>query len=281
MTRAEEIVEEFGGSIVAPSAVVAKLLHLLADPSHARHDVERVLRTDAAFAGEILSRANSSWCSRRSVPDLATALSLLGETELSRIAMRASARCMQVPEVAGYGMVNGGLWLQSLRSAVAAEILAVHTGLADPGVAYTAGLLLDVGKRLLGQDLAEELEDAIVASESDEQCFTQVERSLLGCDHAEVGAALLKSWSLPDELAVAVRWHHDPSETDSSLAWLCHVGDFLAISLGGSGSVEGTAYQLNEKWGQVLKIDEEELLGILPVIAEQADGALGGLEEGT
>jgi HD-like signal output (HDOD) protein len=279
MSRAEEIVAEFGDSIVAPSAVVAKLLHLLADPNHGRNDLERVLRTDAAFAGEILVRANSSWRSRRSVPDLATALSLLGETELSRIAMRASARCMQVPDVPGYGMVNGGLWLQSLRSAVAAEILAAHTGLAPPGVAYTAGLLLDVGKRLLGQDLAEELEDAIEASESDEQCFTQVERSLLGCDHAEVGAALIKSWSLPDELATAVRWHHNPSETESALAWLCHVGDFLAISLSGAGSVEGSAYQLNEQWRQILNVDEEELLGILPVIDERANEALGDLEE--
>lgn len=280
MSRADQLVEEHGDSIVAPSAVVARLLRILAEPEHSRLDVEKVLRTDAAFAGEILSRANSAWYFRRTVPDLASALGLLGERELSRIAIRAGARCMQVPSVAGYGMEHGGLWLQGLRSAVATELLATKTGLADPGVAYTAGLLLDVGKRILGHELAEEIEDAIIASENDGESFTEIERSLLGCDHAEVGAALVKSWSLPDELVVAIRWHHDPEQAeDSALAWLCHVGDFLAMSLSGSGSVEGMAYQLSEKWGQVMKISEEELLGLLPLIAERAEEALGDFEE--
>ncbi len=279
MSRAEELVVEFGATVVAPPLVVANLLRLLADPDHSRSDVERVLRTDAAFAGDILSHANSSWYSSRKVPDLSTALSLLGEFELSRIAMRASARCMQVPEVEGYGMVNGGLWLQSLRTAVAAEMLATRTGLAEPAVAYTAGLLLDVGKRILGRELAMDLDGAIEASESDGQCFTGVERSLLGCDHAEVGAALAKSWSLPDELARAIRWHHTPKAGDSPLTWICHVSDFLVMNLSGCGSVEGTAYLLDEDWKSVMSVGEEELLCMLPVIAEQADKALGIAEE--
>ena len=275
MSRAEELVGEFGKTIVAPPLVVATLLRLLADPNHSRNDVERVLRTDASFAGDVLSHANSSWYSSRQVPDLSAALSLLGESELSRIAMRASARCMQVPEVEGYGMVNGGLWLQSLRTAVAAEMLATRTGLADPGVAYTAGLLLDVGKRILGRELAMDLSGAIEASEGDEQCFTEVERSLLGCDHAEVGAALAKTWSLPDELARAIRWHHTPRDGDSSLTWICHVSDFLVMNLSGSGSVEGTAYVLDEDWKNVMSVGEDELLGMLPVIAELAEKVLG------
>jgi HD-like signal output (HDOD) protein len=278
MTRSEQLVEERAGSLVAPSAVVATL-RLLADPSHSRYELDQVLRVDAAFAADTLSRANSSWYSRSAVPGLATALSLLGERELSRIAIRASARCMQVPDVAGYGMANGGLWLRGLQTAVAAEMLADRTGLVEPSVGYTAGLLLlDVGKRLLGHELDDELDDAIEASESDEQCFTRVERSLLGCCHAEVGAALAESWLLAEELATAIRWHHAPEETESSLTWVCHVGDFLAMHLSGCGSVEGTSYRLNEQWSDVFTICEDELIGLLPVIAERAEQALGDLQ---
>ncbi len=43
--------------------------------------------------------------------------------------------------------------------------------------------------------------------------------------------------------------------------------------------MEGTAYQLNDDWAQVLKLSEEELLGFLPVIAERAEEALGDFVE--
>ncbi|MCP4446232.1 MAG: HDOD domain-containing protein [Myxococcales bacterium] len=281
MTRAEQLVKRLGSAIVAPSKVVAALLEILGEVEHTRIDVENVLRTDATFAAEVLRLANSARYSRRSVSDLGAALMLLGEQELSRIAVRAGARCMKVPEVEGYGMADGGLWLQSLRTAVATELLATNTGLAEPGVAYTAGILLDVGKRLLGPELEEELEDAIDASDNDNESFIDVERSLLGCDHAEVGAVLVKSWSLPDELVEAVRWHHAPerAEEAGALVWLCHLGDFLSSSLSGAGSVEGTAYRLNEGWSQVVSIAEDELIGLLPTIAERAEEALGEFEE--
>jgi HD-like signal output (HDOD) protein len=36
------------------------------------------------------------------------------------------------------------------------------------------------------------------------------EKTIFGCTHPEVGAALLERWKLPAQLVVGVRHHHDP-----------------------------------------------------------------------
>jgi HD-like signal output (HDOD) protein len=44
----------------------------------------------------------------------------------------------------------------------------------------------------------------------------QVEKEMLGCTHAEVGAYLLGIWGLPFPIVEAVAWHHHPTESAAS-----------------------------------------------------------------
>ena len=39
-----------------------------------------------------------------------------------------------------------------------------------------------------------------------------VEREMIGCDYAQVGAALMESWSFPGGFVEAVRWQNEPAE---------------------------------------------------------------------
>jgi HD-like signal output (HDOD) protein len=39
-----------------------------------------------------------------------------------------------------------------------------------------------------------------------------VEREVLGFDHAQVGGELLRSWALPESLCDAVEHHHEPAQ---------------------------------------------------------------------
>jgi HD-like signal output (HDOD) protein len=38
--------------------------------------------------------------------------------------------------------------------------------------------------------------------------FVQAERELLGCDHAEVGAAMARQWGFPQEIISTIEQHH-------------------------------------------------------------------------
>ena len=158
-----------------------------------------------------------------------------------------------------------------MHCAVAAELLAEYCKGVDGGVAYTAGLLLDVGKRVLGVELQDQIEIAF-SENSGIRTFDEIEQALLGCTHAEVSGALAAEWELPLSLENALRWHHRPQECpdNSPLVWVCHVADFLAMNLGGGGSVEGLAYRLEEDWQNFIELGEEELIGLLPKIQDLA-----------
>jgi HD-like signal output (HDOD) protein len=68
---------------------------------------------------------------------------------------------------------------------------------------------------------------------------------VLGINHAELGAEILRNWSLPPELVNAVRWHHDPASaehTDSMLD-IVHVANMLCLMIGVGAGRDGLQYQ--------------------------------------
>ena len=75
--------------------------------------------------------------------------------------------------------------------------------------------------------------------------FEQVERSIFGIDHAEIGANILKRWSFPSSMISAVRWHHDPdgAPKTSHLIDVVHVADVLCLMSGIGVGREGLQYR--------------------------------------
>ncbi|MBL4634260.1 MAG: HDOD domain-containing protein [Kofleriaceae bacterium] len=258
----------------APSKILGRLLAVLADDEHQRKELEMLMRTDSSLSANVLKVANSAQFRGGNVVDIGAAMTRLGENEISRIAIRASAACMKVESVDGYGMHGGGLWANGMYSAVAAELLSKRCKKVDGGVAYTAGLLVDVGKRVLGPELENYMDEAFAANPG--HSFVDVELALLGCSHADIGAALAAKWGLPESLQNAIRWHHQPlqADADQPLVWVCHVADFLAMNLGGGGSAEGLAYKLEDGWREYIDISKQELVSLLPEVQSIASEVL-------
>jgi HD-like signal output (HDOD) protein len=110
-----------------------------------------------------------------------------------------------------------------------AEILAKRTRLVEAAMAYTAGLVHDIGKVVLDQYVSnayplfyrhvmERTEDVI-----------HIEKRLFNTDHTEVGFLLACRWSLPDPLADAIHHHHYPGNADThpELAKIVYLADLL------------------------------------------------------
>jgi putative nucleotidyltransferase with HDIG domain len=81
-------------------------------------------------------------------------------------------------------------------------------------MAFTAGLLHDIGKVVLGQKVAEEYARIIMLVTEHKRAFVEAEREILGFDHTEVGALLAERWKLPEKLVLCIRYHHTPSALD-------------------------------------------------------------------
>lgn len=103
-----------------------------------------------------------------------------------------------------------------------------------PSYTFTAGLLHDIGKIVLGTFGEIDPQPIIEMAEETQISLVSAEQLFLGIDHAEVGARLLEVWNLPAYLSEVVRWHHDPQKDPGQavVAGLVHVADALCIDAG-------------------------------------------------
>jgi HD-like signal output (HDOD) protein len=74
--------------------------------------------------------------------------------------------------------------------------------------------------------------------ESDE-LLHNIEKELLGFDHARVGMALMEAWKLPRYLQNAVGYHHSPDKAKSNIVdcSIVHLADVFtkSMEIGSSG----------------------------------------------
>ncbi|RMF77835.1 MAG: HDOD domain-containing protein [Nitrospirae bacterium] len=97
-------------------------------------------------------------------------------------------------------------WRHAYATAVGAQRLLGWRGEAATGPAYAAGLLHDLGRRVLAHACPEAL--AAAHAEGGLRGARAREAEHCGVDHAEAGGRALATWGLPRVLAAAARHHH-------------------------------------------------------------------------
>ena len=235
----------------APAPAVTKLLTLLSGPDTDNAAVAKVLKQDIVLSATVLALCNSAAYGLSSeVSSLDQALMYLGFAEIHRIVMAISFGGALSPGLTGYVIEDGALWRHSLLTALIAENVlraAKHIQVEVP-VAYTAGLIHDIGKLVISYALDPEKQHAVRALLDQGHCsLLEAEREVIGTDHAEVGACLLRQWKLPDVLTEAVAHHHQPCMTPSpGLSAVIHLADVIAHQAGSAPGLGGFAVRPDE-----------------------------------
>ena len=160
--------------------------------------LSQVILRDQALTANILKLANSAFYGNaRQVTTVTEAVVLLGFSVIKSLAISSHTARLLDRELAGYGMARGELWKHSLSVAFTSRRIAVEMRLAPVEEAFIAGLLVDIGKVILSSRLEEAF--ATVSRETLEQDrpFHEVERDVLGFDHAELGAMIATGWGFP------------------------------------------------------------------------------------
>ena len=234
-------VESFPG---VPGAAV-KLLSLLDKPDTTASQIEEILRYDPGLTANVLKLTNSAYLGLPSrIGSLRQAIVLLGSKRLIQLVLASCVRAVMDKYVEGYDLPPGELWRHSIAVSVAAETLVTELNLPAADVIFTAALLHDVGKLALGGFVKDDLQK-IEDSTSQDTPFEVAEQLVLGTNHAEVGALILKRWSLPQDIVKAVQWHHAPEDCGeiNSLIDIVHVADVLSLMIGFGVGREGLRYQ--------------------------------------
>jgi putative nucleotidyltransferase with HDIG domain len=223
-----------------------ELARLVCDPDVEIQDLKQAVERDPGTAGNLLRLANSAYFGgRRQIATVRDAIVRLGLRQVAQLVLGSSVAPMARPSIKGYDLPAGGLLRHSVSTAACTEELAKALGHRPPHESFTAGLLHDVGKIVLGTFIEIDVKPILSLSFEESVPFQEAERRVLGIDHAEVGAVLLDEWGLPESLVEVIRWHHEPDEFtgDESLALdLVHVADNLARMTGMSTGLDGLHY---------------------------------------
>lgn len=221
------------GRIDPLPASISRLLELSSDPDAGLAEVADVIRYDPVLSVDLLQRANSAiFAARYEITDVTDAVSRLGSSEVLIMAMKRAMQGRMSEALPGYGLSANALWHHALAAAVGAEMIAHQSPIRIPSIASTAALLHDVGKLVIAESLAPSVIEFIVATakESDRPLH-EVEREILGIDHAEIGGAVLRDWGFPMSAQIAVTRHHDASSEADTLTHAVAAANAIADAL--------------------------------------------------
>jgi putative nucleotidyltransferase with HDIG domain len=250
---------------------VQRVMTMLRDHSIQLTKVGEVVSLDQGLSGKVLRMANSAYFGLpRRVYNVTEALVLLGFANVRSVLVSASVGNILCRSLDAYGLEAGRLWEHSVGAAYAAQMLARKVDARVYSMAFSAGLLHDVGKVAIDQALdpdartvlARAIDSAYAPSslegtwarygsalcrkappscerrrpepEATWRAKDKVETEIVGATHAEVGTKVCTKWNLPEEIVEAVEFHHHPDEAPShvTLAAITAMADHCMGLLG-------------------------------------------------
>ncbi len=253
-----EYVVNKAGELPALPQVAAKVLHLTNNPDSTIDEISRLITTDQVLTARILRLANSAYYGfTRKISSVSEALVILGLSVTRTLILASSVAKVMNKEVAGYALGKGELWKHSIVSAVAARTLANKVGYPDEEKAFTAGLMHDIGKIVMNTYIGPQIQKVVAMVESQKIPFMTAEEKILGFNHAQVGGRIARKWNLPEELAEAIYFHHEPhlADKDPKLTAIAHVADAACMVMGVGIGGDGLLYPVEDQALQILKVD--------------------------
>lgn len=182
--------------------IVTKLNSLANNEKSSIQEMARLVSSDQVLSARILRLANSPSYGFYRVATISNAMILLGVDVVKSLVLSSS-----IFEIMEQSAV--GLWEHSLGAGVAANIIAKRLSLPDCEEIATAALLHDIGKVIVRLKLQDEYDALLAKTAESGSTLHELEREMLGTDHAEVGGWLGKNWFLPEKLVVPITFHHN------------------------------------------------------------------------
>ncbi len=272
----EEILTDVDRLPTLPDVVV-RLSALVSNDLWDAADFEEVVEPDPALTTNLLRMANSAYFGMsRKVVSIRQAIMLMGVKRVFEVA--ASGAFVQIipPHIVGYDMLAASFWSHSIATAILSEQLIAELGVTPPRLTFTAALLHDIGKLVLGPFLAESLAEVTQTGDEAECSLLEIEQRTLGLDHAVVGSALAARWNLPDNIEVAIKGHHNPmaieDEEHQTLCAAIHLADGIAHLAGYGRDCGELARHVHPEVVELLGFKSSNLHHLLFITYDQIQG---------
>jgi HD-like signal output (HDOD) protein len=266
---AESLVSEVSG-LVSPPDVCLRVAELVQDEETTADQLGELILRDPNLTARLLRLVNSAHYGLRGrVDTVSRAITMIGLRELYHLVLAVSAvkSFSSIPN----SLVNmDTFWRHSIFTGLIARGLARQAGVLHPERLFITGLLHDIGSLVLYFRLRELSCDLLTQADGDEDLLHRLEFEALGFTHADLGALMLKQWSLPEPMQDAVRMHHDPLCLDTpnvdaallalanTLANRSQIGAFCETP---REAAPPSAELITAAWLDAADFDEEVIIG--------------------
>ena len=260
--------------------IAHKARAIMSNPSSSFKDLAIVLVTDQVIASRVLKLANSAYFGLSGkVSSIQYASVVLGQKTLAELITVAAASTVMDQALKGYGLEAGELWKHSLAVAYGSRFIAKNINSRLEDDAFSAGLIHDVGKLVLDNYIFENKQVFDRLMGNGQHILLRAEKQTLGFDHAEIASEVCDQWNMPENLAGAIRYHHDPAISQGNeLAYIVYLADVIAIKSQTGRETETLSYEIDEEVVRFLKFKKEDMAQILAQVSASVQEAVQALE---
>jgi putative nucleotidyltransferase with HDIG domain len=271
MTSLNDIVERI--DLLAPiPAIATQIVTKSEDPNSSMSEIADLIVNDPALTANLLKICNSAYFSLpRKVESVKDAVSWVGLDKIVELVLTNSVAANFNKGLEGYGLGEGELWRHAVTSAHVAKSLAQRCGVSqNKHLIYTAALLKDIGKLILGRFVAFSFEKINILVHSQGYSFNDAEKNIIGMNHEELGAMVGEKWSFSEKLIYIIRHHHltDESARQDLETTLIYLADIICMMMGISTGTDGLSYRFYSDVLKRINVSEKDFQGIIAETSE-------------
>jgi len=271
MTSLNDIVEQI--NLLAPiPAIASQIMTKSEDPDSSLSEIADLIVNDPALTANLLKICNSAYFGLpRKVESVKDAVSWVGLDQIVELVLTNSVSNNFNKGLEGYGLGEGELWRHAVTSAHVAKSLAHRFGVSqNKHLIYTAALLKDIGKLILGRFVAFSAEKINILVHSQGYSFNDAEKNVIGMNHEELGAMVGEKWSFSKKLIYIIRHHHlaDESARQDLETTLIYLADIICMMMGICTGTDGLSYRFYSDVLKRINVSEKDLQGIIAETSE-------------
>jgi len=196
-------------SLPTAPKIYLELLEELRSPEPNSRAIASIVSRDVALTAKLLQLTRSAYFGVNwNVRTAQQAVDMIGLDVVRALVLNHG----MASQFDGDSLAMESVWRESLNCATLAQAIAKDGGQSPEQTdnAFIAGLLHDAGILVLASCFSREQQEICKLVETKGLPLFEAERSVLGANHAEIGAHLLGMWGLPDCIVEPVAFHHEP-----------------------------------------------------------------------
>jgi len=277
-TTPEELVSKTTDLVSLPDIYI-RLKAVVDDPESSMVDVGNVVSQDPALIGRLLKIANSPFFGFPSkIETITRAVSLLGTQQIHDLVL-ATTVAEAFSGMSSNVVSMEDFWSKSIRCGLMCRQIAMKCNVLDSERLFVEGMLHDIGHLIMYQAVPEASQQALNLWQAERRPLHLIEREIIGCDYAQVGAALMQDWHFPPGLIESVRYQNEPAAAEQfplEVA-IMHIAVRLAEMDSSDMTAEETGPFIDPQAWQVTGLSDNIFESVCTAAAKQLDATISML----